>query len=127
LFRALWNGLWGAAGAATASQIPEFLQQYAQRLGGHLDEARRMLAAAPQLAARVSELEAAQTSLNQSAGLGRLWAAVSHPFPDIAWNTLGIFRPAVPLGIEGLLYALVGVAVGVAIGGILAAPFTRRR
>lgn len=32
------------AGAITLSQAPEFFQQYLQRLGGHLDEARRALA-----------------------------------------------------------------------------------
>ncbi len=31
-------------GAVGLSQGPEFMQQYAQRLGGHLDEARRQLA-----------------------------------------------------------------------------------
>ena len=31
-------------GAAGLSQAPEFFQQYLQRLGGHLDEARRQLA-----------------------------------------------------------------------------------
>jgi len=32
------------AGTIIFSQIPEFMQQYLQRLGGHLDEARRQLA-----------------------------------------------------------------------------------
>ncbi len=32
------------AGAVLLSQAPEFMQQYFQRLGGHLDEARRQLA-----------------------------------------------------------------------------------
>jgi hypothetical protein len=32
------------AGAIALSQAPEFFQQYLQRLGGHLDEARRVLA-----------------------------------------------------------------------------------
>ena len=31
------------AGTVLFSQIPEFMQQYLQRLGGHLDEARRQL------------------------------------------------------------------------------------
>jgi hypothetical protein len=31
------------AGAVLFSQAPEFMQQYLQRLGGHLDEARRQL------------------------------------------------------------------------------------
>jgi hypothetical protein len=32
------------AGAVIFSQLPEFFQQYLQRLGGHLDEARRQVA-----------------------------------------------------------------------------------
>ena len=31
-------------GAVTLAQLPEFIQQYRQRLGGHLDEARHQLA-----------------------------------------------------------------------------------
>ncbi len=31
------------AGAVACAQLPEFMQQYLQRLGGHLDEARRQL------------------------------------------------------------------------------------
>lgn len=38
------------AGAVLFSQAPEFLQQYLQRLGGHLDEARRQLAQFEQVA-----------------------------------------------------------------------------
>jgi hypothetical protein len=126
MFRALWNGLWGAIGAAVLCQVPEFLQQYTQRLGGHLDEARRMVGTAPQLAPRVAELESAYNALLNSAGFGRAWAAATHFMPDAASGTLSVFRPAVPLGIEGLLYALIGVALGVLVGGIIALPFRRR-
>jgi hypothetical protein len=126
MIRSLWNGLWGAIGAAVVCQVPEFLQQYTQRLGGHLDEARRMLGTAPQLAPRVGELEAAYNALLNSAGVGRVWAAATHFLTDVASGTLSIYRPAVPLGVEGLLYALIGVALGVLIGGVLALPFRRR-
>jgi len=37
-------------GTIAFSQIPEFMQQYLQRLGGHLDEARRQLAEFRQVA-----------------------------------------------------------------------------
>jgi hypothetical protein len=40
------------AGAVIFSQLPEFLQQYLQRLGGHLDEARRQLGQFQQTAAQ---------------------------------------------------------------------------
>jgi hypothetical protein len=40
------------AGALLFSQVPEFFQQYLQRLGGHLDEARRQLEQYRQAAAQ---------------------------------------------------------------------------
>jgi hypothetical protein len=39
-------------GAVIFSQMPEFMQQYLQRLGGHLDEARRQLQQFQQTAAQ---------------------------------------------------------------------------
>lgn len=41
-----------AAGAVIFSQAPEFFQQYLQRLGGHLAEARRQLEAFAEVASR---------------------------------------------------------------------------
>ncbi len=40
------------AGAVAFSQFPEFIQQYLQRLGGHLDEARRQVAKFAEIAAQ---------------------------------------------------------------------------
>jgi len=62
-------------GAVAFSQVPEFIQQYAQRLGGHLDEARRQLAQFQQTAAQSGlTLEALirQTSANADAAVARL-------------------------------------------------------
>lgn len=42
-------------GAALFSQLPEFIQQYLQRLGGHLDEARRQLEQFQNVAAQTHE------------------------------------------------------------------------
>ncbi len=39
-------------GAVLCSQLPEFIQQYVQRLGGHLDEARRQLGQFQKIAAK---------------------------------------------------------------------------
>ena len=39
-------------GAVLCSQLPEFIQQYLQRLGGHLDEARRQLGQFQEIAAK---------------------------------------------------------------------------
>lgn len=65
-------------GAVLFSQLPEFIQQYLQRLGGHLDEARRQLEQFRAVAAQ-SDLTLAQLiarNLGSSeptvAGLGRV-------------------------------------------------------
>jgi hypothetical protein len=44
LFDSLTDRILCVVGAVLFSQGPEFMQQYLQRLGGHLDEARRQLA-----------------------------------------------------------------------------------
>jgi hypothetical protein len=54
------------AGAVLFSQMPEFMQQYLQRLGGHLDEARRQLAQFQHVAAQ-SGLTLAQLVANTTA------------------------------------------------------------
>lgn len=62
-------------GAVAFSQIPEFMQQYLQRLGGHLDEAKRQLAqfrhVAEQSGLSLDRL-IAQTAANQDAAVAKL-------------------------------------------------------
>ena len=62
-------------GAVSFAQAPEFFQQYFQRLGGHLDEARRTLAQF-ELAARASgkpfERFVSDTLVNPDPGLAKL-------------------------------------------------------
>jgi len=62
-------------GTVAFSQIPEFMQQYVQRLGGHLDEARRQLGqfhnAAEQSGITLDRL-IAQTSSNSDAAVAKL-------------------------------------------------------
>lgn len=129
-------------GAVLFSQGPEFMQQYLQRLGGHLDESRRQLAQFHGAAAHAGvpfETFVQQTSANSDAGLSRLGGIMhetmvrtddlqaahdallqaslwSRPFVflrhvdiEIARATAGIYRPAVPTTLEGLIYASVGM------------------
>lgn len=62
-------------GAVAFCQLPEFIQQYLQRLGGHLDEARRQLAQFEAVAAQ-SKLTLGQfierTSANADAAVAKL-------------------------------------------------------
>jgi hypothetical protein len=124
-------------GAVAFSQIPTFMQQYLQRLGGHLDEAKRQLAQFENVARQSGmslERFIAQTSANadtagvMSANVERLadlqdahyailhasifsrpFVFIRHADPEIARATWSIFQPAVPTNIEGLIYALIGM------------------
>ena len=121
MLRDLWVGLCATTGAACLSQGPEFLQQYLQRLGGHLDEARHLLGQVPALATRIAELQLAQDSLSSSGTYARPFAFIRTLQPDIAWNTLAEYQPAMPLSLEGLAYAGAGLIIGTAFGALLAA------
>lgn len=134
------------------SQAPEFMQQYLQRLGGHLDEARRHAAEFQRVAAQSGltiEQLMAKTSANADAAVARLggvmraaveradalagaeaalrdaslWTRpfvfVRHLDTEIARATWTVFRPAVPTTTEGLVYALVGVAVALLLVNLL--------
>ncbi len=135
-------------GAVLFSQIPEFMQQYLQRLGGHLDEARRHLQQFQDTAAqsgltldrligqtganadpavarlggvmteavnRVNTLEAAQAAMQHASLWSRPFVFVQHIDAAIARATWTIFKPAVPTTIEGLVYALVGMLILLAV------------
>jgi len=144
------------AGAVVFSQAPEFMQQYLQRLGGSLDEARRIVAqyedaarlagkpldeyiahintsvdsaAAPlggvmgNAVERMNDLAAAQAALQDASVFTRPFAFFTHIDGHIAQNTWLAFKPAVPTTVEGLVYALAGIAVILAIyHGCVRAP-----
>jgi len=62
-------------GTVAFSQLPEFMQQYLQRLGGHLDEARRQLAQFRRVAEQSNlslDRFIAQTSANPDAAVAKL-------------------------------------------------------
>lgn len=62
-------------GAVLFSQGPEFMQQYLQRLGGHLDEARRQLSGFQRTAQQAGmslEQFISQTASNQDTAVARL-------------------------------------------------------
>jgi hypothetical protein len=138
-----------AVAGASASQTLAFMHAYLQRLGGHLDEARRTLrglqsgeipgaaiepAARDQLIEsferRIAELDAARAAIEQSGPFAKPFAFLAHYDGEIASATLKAFTRAVPLDLPSLVIALAAVALvwllWEAGGGVLARRRARR-
>lgn len=119
MFRDLFLGIWCCLFAAVFCQAPEYFQQYLQRLGGHVDEARRLERQLPSVAERVADLAQGQEALARADALTRPFIFIRHIKTDIAWNTLNAYRPAVPLTPEAAIYALVGIVLAIGTGRLL--------
>lgn len=138
----------GSAGAAT-SQLQAFMLQYLQRLGGHVDEARRAFetigqgeryrlmdaptreAIAQDALARAEELRTAHDAILAGDLVTRPVAFFRHLDLDIAGRTWEGFTPALPLDTAGLVYAGTGLVLGLVcyelVKAVLTLPFRRRR
>jgi Protein of unknown function (DUF2937) len=127
-------------GAVVFSQIPEFMQQYLQRLGGHLDEARRQLLHFQQAAAQsglsldhlidhttanadpaVARLSAVMT--DAIARVDTLAAAQSASQDASFWSRLFVFLRHVDLAIARATWAIFKPAVPTTVEGLAYALF----
>lgn len=141
LFRKL-DSLIGTIFAASigilAWQFLTFIQQYRQRLGGHLDEAQ--LAArqtreaqggrpSPELIQamqdRVTDLADGFNAIGAASPFGVPWAFLFNFDADIVFGTLHDFRPALPLDPASLIYGIAGIVLGWALYGGLKNLFRR--
>lgn len=137
----LIGALFAALGGMACSQLNAFVHQYVQRLGGHLDEAQRNLAAVaggeryPNLdsasrqavidaaQARVVDIETAYQAIKGADALARPFVFIARLETDIAVRVFADFQPALPLDPASLAYAAAGMAVGLALYEILKIPF----
>lgn len=117
-----------ALAGGAGSQSLTFVQQYQQRLGGHLDEARlfqqSILALAggdgrerlvETAAARVAELQRAVDAIAGAGPFAKPFVVLGHLDRAIAAGTLKDFQPALALDPASLGYTAAGAAlVGIA-------------
>lgn len=133
---AVFAGVFGAS----ASQFDIFVQQYLQRLGGHADEAQRAYAAIAEgeryrdfapasrqvlledARQRVEELQSALQALANSDLFTRPFTFAAHLDREIAQRTFEQFRPALPLDLAGIVFALYGVILGLIVYELIKAP-----
>ncbi len=142
----LINGAAAVLGAALFSQFPAFYQQYLQRLGGGLDQARiavqRIEEVARSLGLTVDNmverfmmsrdaaykslgainvqvledlqrLQEAEAVLANATGVDRIIQFFSHLDMTVAGGTLRTYVPALPLTLEALVYAAIGMLFGI--------------
>ncbi len=147
-FDGLFDRVFSVLGAIGLAQFPAYIQQYYQRLGGHVDEAARNVALfreaahesgrtleeyiqrflnetdpdfvrqgeiMQQIVERYETLLAALTALESANLFTRPFVFLYHMHTDIAWNALRVFQPGVPTTLEGLVYALAGILLGLLI------------
>lgn len=130
-----------AAGMA-ASQTQAFIDQYLQRLGGHLDEAklnldrivagvryqtmsdtvRQELKTDAQL--RVSELQSAYDAIINSGIIARPFTFFRNADDSILNGTMSDFVPAIPLDSNALTYSLIAIFLSLAAYEIIKLPLT---
>lgn len=117
----------GGAGGLGFSQAPAFTHAYLQRLGGHIDEARRTIdklaagdilpwlggdgreQAVVELTLRLSELERFQQVLLDSPAILRPLTLMRHADWSIARGTAEAFVPAVPIDPASIVWTIIGV------------------
>ena len=137
---ALLGTILAAVAGVCFAQLPAFIQQYLQRLGGHVDEAQLNLSQvtagagfrsldAParevlsvSLEQRVSELEIGERAIGGASASVRPFIFVRELDPDIALATFRAFEPAVPLSTAGLIYAITGMVAGWLFYELIKAP-----
>lgn len=139
-FDALLGTVLAALAGVCFAQLPAFIQQYLQRLGGHVDEAhlnllqittdaslRALDVAARQvltvsLEQRVSELKSGEQAISGASASVRPFIFLRELDIDIAMATFRTFEPALPLSAAGLIYGLTGMVAGWLLYELLKAP-----
>jgi len=143
----LGSAVSGAGGGMGLSQAPAFTQAYLQRLGGHLDEARRTLElvergilvpeltdiereqAARGFADRVAELEATYSAIADASPLLQPVLMLRHSDSEIAQRAWEAFTPAVPVDAPSLIWTGLGVILALLVYELVKSPaaIVRRR
>jgi hypothetical protein len=135
-------------GALFFAQIPQFIAQYIQRLGGHVDELTRIVdqysAAAAAVGkslgqfvathvnsnvadfastgkimeeniSRLKDLTQALGELNAAGAYNKFYIFLKNMDVGIFKNAFHNFTPGVPVTVEALVYALIGLIIGMLI------------
>ncbi|MDP6604335.1 MAG: DUF2937 family protein [Rhodospirillales bacterium] len=130
-----------AIAGVVGTQFLAVIQQYRQRLEGHLAEAdlnhRQILSGdayraleestrtrlAEAAAERAAELARALDAIVNADAFARPFAFLRHLEPEIAAATLRSFEPAIPIDVVSIAYGLAGMILGWLAWEIVKLPF----
>lgn len=119
----------GGVGGIGFSQAPAFTHAYLQRLGGHIDEARRTIdmvragealpwlgedgrrQAATELSLRLDELVELRQVLLDTPAMLRPVALLRHADWSIARSAMEAFSPSIPIDPASIVWTAIGVVV----------------
>jgi hypothetical protein len=113
--------IFGMAGGLTLGQFPQFFAQYMQRLGGHVDEARRVFEQynIAKLGERVAELEKGLHAIENAPDLWRLKEFLANAQWDIVQGTLENYKPGITFTSEEIYYLITGALIGMIVYWII--------
>lgn len=123
-----------------ASQVQSFIDQYVQRLGGHLDEATLNLERIQtgvryqtmsetvrgelevDATSRVNELQSAYDAITSAGLINKPFSFFRHADDAIMSGTWTDYIPAVPLDAESLIYVAVGIVLAIFVYELIKLP-----
>jgi len=113
-FDKLFTAVFATAGSIIFAQFPQFLTQYLQRLGGHIDEA--VLASKkynlPDLVERADEFKQGMYMLKNASEFFKMPLFIIQSEWMIAKETFNNFTPGMTFDRPGLYYLLAGMIFG---------------
>ena len=135
----------GGIGGITLSQAPAFTHAYLQRLGGHIDEARRTIdrlaagdvlpwlegdaraQAVAELTQRLTELEQLRQAVLETPAMLRPIMLLRQAEWSIARAAAGDFVPAIPIDPASIVWTLAGVVIAALAWDAARIPFWAAR
>lgn len=127
----LFGTVFAALSGIVLAQGVAFANAYLQRIGGHIDEAKRTLSQlssgnyaeavaepasreklATLLTERIADLEAGRAAIEGASPFLKPLTCLFRLDLEVAGGTLSDFTPAIPLDTAGIVYGFVGIFLG---------------
>lgn len=116
-----FSAIFGIFGGLLFAQFPQFVAQYLQRLGGHIDEARMVakLFRLNELSLRADALSAGLSAIENAPFWAGIPQFITHAQWAVAREAWRHYKPGMTFAHDEVVYLITGAIVGVLIYGLL--------